>query len=259
MPLRIGFDMDGVFADMASAYQEIESRLFGPAEVEDEVPETPESPGDAQGRSGQLARDGAHREARESPDGKQKETAKARSAPTAADLKFLREKRQIVWHAIEATENFWTTLNALESGAVRRLADLARRHRWEVFFLTQRPDTLGDTAQRQTQRWLADQGFDLPSVIVVRGARGKVAAALELDYLVDDTQKNCVDVRADSTTTKIILVMPRDDLQSEKNARWLGIAVARSVSEALDLLEKAQAVRSNPTLWQKLAKTVGWQ
>ena len=30
MALRIGFDMDGVLADFAGAYQEVEVRLFGP-------------------------------------------------------------------------------------------------------------------------------------------------------------------------------------------------------------------------------------
>ena len=29
MPLRIGFDMDGVLADFSSAFHEIEIRLFG--------------------------------------------------------------------------------------------------------------------------------------------------------------------------------------------------------------------------------------
>lgn len=41
------------------------------------------------------------------------------------------------------------------------------RHPWEVFFITQRPATEGETVQRQTQKWLVQQGFDLPSVIVI--------------------------------------------------------------------------------------------
>ena len=31
MPLRIGFDMDGVLADFSSAFREYEARLSGPA------------------------------------------------------------------------------------------------------------------------------------------------------------------------------------------------------------------------------------
>jgi hypothetical protein len=256
MPLRIGFDIDGVFADMVSAYREVDARLFGSAEVEDDVPEPPELPKPTSGAEGSP--EGLRDEKGEGEKHKKKETAKEHPTTAAPPLADQQHRREAVWHAIEATENFWTTLKPLDPNAVRRLADLARRHHWEIFFLTQRPDTAGETAQRQTQRWLTAQGFDLPSVIVVRGTRGKVAAALELDYLVDDTPKNCVDVKAESKATRAILIMPNKDLPSERNARWLGIAVARSVSEALDLLEQAQGVRSSPTLWQKLAKTVGW-
>ncbi len=245
--LRIGFDMDGVLADMVSAYKEVDARLFGPAEVEIDVQESAEGP----------AKAGPHDRPRKS--GEADEKKKEDAAAAAATLSDQQHRREKVWHAIEATDNFWTTLKPVDQGAVRRLADLARRHRWEIFFLTQRPETAGETAQRQTQRWLAAQGFDLPSVIIVRGARGKVAAALELDYLVDDTPKNCVDVKAESRATRTILVLPRKDLPAEKNARWLGIAVARSVGEALDVLEQAQVARDSPTLWEKLAKTVGWQ
>jgi hypothetical protein len=244
MPLRVGFDLDGVLADLASAYKEIEARLFGPNEVEDEVPETPgENDEESTGR-----RD----------DDKSKDIDKDAAARRAADLKALQHKREIVWRAIQTTDNFWTTLTSLEPDAVRRLHELTARHGWEAFFITQRPETTGDTVQRQTQRWLARQGFDLPSVIVVRGARGKVAAALELDYLVDDTPKNCVDVISDSTT-RPILILRNINRSAEQNARRLGIGVVRSVAEALDVLERAQAVRNNPTLFGRLAKAVGWK
>ena len=58
---------------------------------------------------------------------------------------------------------------------------LAAANRWEILFLTQRPTTAGDTAQVQSQRWLRAQGFDMPSVFVMNGSRGKLAAALHLD------------------------------------------------------------------------------
>ncbi len=240
MPLRIGFDIDGVLADMASAYREIEARLFGPDEVEDEALEA-------------LARNGEG-----GPPEPGSHTANGPTTPTTAQLRTLQHRRDIIWHAIRSTDNFWTTLKPIEEQAVRRIAELATRHRWEVFFITQRPDTAGESVQRQTQRWLAAHGFDLPSVIVVRGSRGKAAAALELDYLVDDTAKNCVDVKAESNATRSILIMRKSDLPAEKNAKRLGIGVARSVGEALDILDQAEAVKSNPTLFERLARAVGW-
>ena len=38
IPLRIAFDMDGTLADLASAYAEIEDRLFGRRSAEHERP-----------------------------------------------------------------------------------------------------------------------------------------------------------------------------------------------------------------------------
>ena len=67
-----------------------------------------------------------------------------------------------------------------------------------VIFLTSRPETRGDTAQAQSHRWLANKGFLQPSVFVVHGSRGKIAASLALDVIVDDRPENCLDVAVDS-------------------------------------------------------------
>ena len=239
MTLRIGFDLDGVLADLAAAYRAVDLRLFGDAGVEDEAPES-------------FGDDG------ETPlgSGDEKQDDMARGA-----VKHLREQRQrhlAVWHAIEATHDFWTTLRPLEEGLVARLAEAATRHRWEVLFITQRPDTVGETAQRQTQRWLVAYGFDLPAVVIARGGRGALADALALDYLVDDTAKNCVDVVADSDT-RVILVNRTGDPTVAASARRLGVAVVSSASGALDILEQATAARTNPTLFNRLARLVGWR
>ena len=132
------------------------------------------------------------------------------------------------------------------------------RHRWEVFFITQRPFTEGETVQRQTQRWLVEQGFDWPTVIVLNGARGRAAAALGLDYHVDDRPQNCVDVIADSKA-KTILVVPQNQQTAIASARKLGIGVAHSIGEALNILEQATIAQTNPSLLQRVAKMVGWK
>ena len=81
---------------------------------------------------------------------------------------------------------------------------------------------------------------------------------MRLDYLVDDTPQNCVDVLSDSSTRAILLV-DADDPLAESSARRLGIGVAHSVHEVLDLLVQATAARANPTLFEKLRKLVGWK
>ncbi len=111
--------------------------------------------------------------------------------------------------------------------------------------------------QRQTQRWLVEQGFDLPSVLVLAGSRGAAAGALRLDYHVDDSAQNCLDVIADSSA-RPILIVPDNDALSVLGARKLGIATARSIGECLDILEEVAKVHTQPTLLQRLAALVGW-
>jgi len=225
MPLRIGFDLDGVLADFASAFRAVEVRLFGTevAPAPDDEDEQPSA--DATGGSS-PARD--------------------------------RSRRDAIWRQIVATENFWTTLQPIDPAAVRRLHDLMLSHGWEVVFITQRPATRGDTVQRQTQRWLVSQGFDLPSVLVIAGSRGAAAGALRLDYLVDDSATNCLDVLSDSRAQPI-LVVGAPDSPTARRARSLDIAVTGSVREALDRLAQISSVSEKPGFLQRLAKAVGWQ
>ncbi|MCM3881541.1 MAG: hypothetical protein ND807_15640 [Vicinamibacterales bacterium] len=221
--MRIAFDMDGTLADLSSAYAEIEERLFGAADEEAKHPAP---------------------EAREAEQHSRRRTS-ARS-------------RDQVWRAIESTPDFWTTLKPLEDGAVKRLYELTSEHLWEVFFITQRPSTAGGTVQRQTHTWLVEHGFATPSVIPLSGGRGKAASALFLDYLVDDTPQNCVDALSESSARTILLV-DRDDHTAQASALRIGIGVAHSVHEALDLLVEANAARGNPSLFEKLRRLVGWK
>jgi FMN phosphatase YigB (HAD superfamily) len=239
MPLRIGFDMDGVLADFNGAFRAHEARLFGAS-----------APDAGRPRVAERRRDSA--DAETDPEREEERQAQARQHAEA------RRREDAVWKAIEATPDFWTTLEPLDRRAVARIHELMLRHRWEVFFITQRPFTEGETVQRQTQRWLVAQGFDLPTVIVLRGSRGHAAAALGLDYHVDDRPQNCIDVAADSTA-KTILIVPRTRQTAIASARKLGIGVAHTIGEALDILDQATLAQTNPTLLQRIAKMVGWK
>ncbi|MSO55787.1 MAG: hypothetical protein EXQ55_02535 [Acidobacteria bacterium] len=244
VPLRMAFDMDGTLADLSSAYAELEERLFGVADTEHERP-APEV------REAEQHEDSTVTPPAET-EGERRTRARRSLAHAATD------HRDRVWRAIEATPNFWTTLKPLEHGAVPRLYELTGEHNWEVFFVTQRPATAGGTVQWQTHKWLVENGFKTPSVIPLSAARGKLASALRLDYLVDDTPQNCVDVLSDSSTRAILLVDGHDPL-AETSARRLGIGVAHSVHDVLDVLVQATAARANPTLFEKLRKLVGWK
>jgi hypothetical protein len=231
MSIRIGFDVDGVVADFARAYREVEQHLF------EDRPGRPDEP---------------EREAREQ---EQRASGSTRDVQEQGDL---RRRRDLIWKEIQATPDFWTTLRPVEENGVRRIHDLMLGHGWEVFFITQRPATAGATIQRQTQRWLVEQGFDLPSVLVISGSRGATAAALGLSYHVDDNPQNCLDVR-NGSSARPLLIAADDDPATIESARKLGIGVASSLSACLEILDKASAAQSQPGLLERLAALVGWR
>ena len=200
MALRLGVDLDGVLADMDSALAEQAERLFGGAIAEKRHPEA-------------------------APDG----------AAAVRTLNLTPPMQRRLWKQVESIENFWETLVELEPQAIERLAALAAERRWEVMFLTRRPDTVGVTAQVQTQRWLQSKGFPLPSVCVVQGSRGRIAAALGLDAVIDDRAENCVDVVVDSQA-QAILIWREDESRLPAAAQRLGITVVPSMHDCLDVL-----------------------
>ena len=168
-----------------------------------------------------------------------------------------RRRRDAIWKAIRETPDFWTTLKPHDPGAVQRIYDLMIRHGLEVVFITQRPSTVGQTVQRQTQFWLRQQGFDLPSVLVIGGSRGAAAAAVRLDYHVDDSPQNCLDIVSDSRA-RPILIVPEPDPVTEATAKHLQIGMARSIAQALDILEHALNGRGPQAgLLDKLSRIVG--
>lgn len=213
MTLRIGFDVDGVLADFATAFRDVEARLFGAsAPVAAEAPEVEAQHDDDEARRPATA-----------------------AAPVSRES---RRRCDAIWKEIGDTPDFWLTLGPLEPGVVRRIHDLMLRHHWEVSFLTQRPATAGQTVQRQTQQWLHGQGFDVPSVVAITDSRGAAARALRLDFLVLDSPQHCLEVVSRSRARPILIAPGPDDV-TEQSARGLQISVARSIGAALDMLEVA--------------------
>ena len=108
-----------------------------------------------------------------------------------------------------------------------------------------------------TQHWLVAQGFDLPSVLVIAGSRGAAAGALRLDYHVDDSPQNCLDVMGAAQAKAILITTGAD--QMAETARKLGIAILPSIGPGLDLLDQVSIARNNPPLLKRLAAMVGWK
>ena len=229
MSLRLGVDLDGTLADLSSAYHACEQRMFGSTSAD-----AVEPPAEAEA------------EPRDETDVADDRLKRARQ-------RSLRQEH--VWRTIKQTPDFWLGLQPIEDGIIARLYDTAVRGGWEVFFITQRPATAGLTVQMQSQRWLIEHGFPTPSVVTLSGSRGKAASALELDYLIDDTPKNCVDVISDSRC-RPLLVLRSPDPSAEESARRLSIGVVRTVSEALTRVAAKPAPAD--TLMTRLTRRLGW-
>jgi len=219
--LRIGFDLDGVLADMESELVRQAKLLFGDAIG---APDRADAPSDV--------RDDAE------PAGEPVERV-----PAVLKLRMTARQQRKLWKHVESIDDFWETLAEIEPGTIERLAALAVDRRWEIIFLTKRPPGAGRTPQRQTQRWLAAKGFDMPSVFVVQGSRGRIAAALDLDIVVDDRPENCLDVVVDSKA-RAILVWRAEENKLPPAALRQGIGVVRSTNECLGTL--AQIDRDGP-------------
>ena len=197
--LRVAFDLDGVLANLEKPYRAAKQALFG----------------------ADAPRDGS------AADANAEDESGASTSNGSRGRGLTHNQESDIWRRIARVSDFWTTLDPLEPGVVRGSQSLATRYHWDVFFVTQRPDSAGETTQRQTQRWLIQQGFELPTVIVMHGSRGRLADLLQLDVLVDDTRKHCVDVIAESKT-KPMLVVRSGNTGTTTRAEGLGIHVVGS-------------------------------
>lgn len=241
MSLRIAFDLDGVLADMEGELVRQAERLFG----ERMTRRLHEGASDGEAPAGTAAPltnpDGAQGAAEEPEP-----PIELDAVPPIVKLQMTARQQRRLWRHVETIENFWETLTEIEPGAVARLAAVATDRKWEVLFLTKRPASAGATAQMQTQRWLEAKGFTLPSVYVVQGSRGRIAAALGLDFVVDDRPENCLDIVVDSKA-RAVLVWRESEKQLPIAARRLGIGVVKSVEECLDILTRVHASPSEKT------------
>lgn len=226
--LRVACDLDGTVADMESALQREVQQLFGPAVDLRATGVAAESL--------EARREGADSEAAANA---QEPVASVRHPATDGQLREL-------WAHIRGIDNFWTTLDEIEPGALARFSALAALHRWDVVFITHRSRTRGDTVQRQSQRWLEAHNFDHPSVFVMKGpSRGRLADAMTLDAVIDDRPENCLDVATDSKA-RPFLVWRDDPAAVPAAASRFGISVVSSLAQALDELEMMMAVSAKP-------------
>jgi hypothetical protein len=229
MPLRVAFDLDGTLADMHVVLRREAEALFGQPQL-----------------AGAMDASGSETSRADEPE----------STKVMAELHLTRRQQMRLWEHVKTVENFWCGLPEMQAGVVARLAEIARRRRWEVLFLTTRPLVAGDTVQIQSQRWLEQHGFRYPSVYVVQRSRGKIANALDLDALVDDRPENCLDVAVDSDAMPV-LIWPGDPNGLPPGTPRLGVRVVNSIADALDLLIKLDDLKHETGIVRSIKRLFG--
>jgi hypothetical protein len=232
--MRIAFDMDGVLADLHTTFVQTAVKLF--PELDRALIAAPEV--------------GA------SPPGDEAVSEDVPAVDPTVGVAVSRRQSDAIWTHLGGIENFWMGLREIEGGAVARLASLADERRWDVLFITSRPTSAGFTVQRQTQRWLQQMGFPLPSAYVVHGSRGRVAQALDLDVVVDDRPDNCLDVVLESKAAAV-LIWRGPQAMVPASAKRLGIAVSPTVNGCLDALIQAEVSASEGSLLDRMRRLFG--
>lgn len=226
MGLRVAIDLDGTVADLSRAMHDIAKAKFRKLQ-------TTEPP----------VADGAA-------------AAEPTDRPTLSDLDLSPSDLDRLWAHVLKIKDFWTTLGEMEDGVVARIQQLADDRRWDVLFITTRPMAAGNTTQVQSQEWLAGKGFRHPSVYVVKGSRGRLAAALDLDAVVDDRPENCLDVATESAA-RAILVWPGSAEALGPGVKRHGVVVTGGIGQALEELvqmdrtRRGGVVRSLKRLFQR--------
>jgi deoxypyrimidine-specific 5' nucleotidase type C protein (NT5C) len=234
--MRIAFDLDGVLADLHGAFAAAAHELYPELDAEAiGSPEVGASPPDAETA-----------------------TAPKASVPIsrANNVPLTPRQTDAVWRALANRSDFWETLGEIEPGMIRRLAQLADERRWEMLFVTSRPKSAGRTVQRQSQRWLQEHGFPMPSVYVVHGSRGQIAKALQIDVVVDDRPENCLDVALESQAGSILVWRGQRE-SVPASARRMGIAVVTSVAQCLDSLVELERSNESGSLLDRLRRIFG--
>ena len=96
-----------------------------------------------------------------------------------------------VWKVIKADPSFWLSTNPYaDAYADLYRIKLLQNAGHEIYFITARP---GIEVKRQTEQWLEDKGFPKPTVLI-SSHKGLCARTLSLDAYIDDKKENVIDV-----------------------------------------------------------------
>jgi 5'(3')-deoxyribonucleotidase len=163
--MKIGIDMDDVCIDFQTSYVTLLNKLYG-------KPPLGTAPIDWQG----------------------------------SNLQLTPEETTQSWAEVAKVRNFWAGLDPLPSFDLQTVVLLQTANaRHDVFFVTNRFDTPGQSPTKQTKAWLVNHAaIGMPNVFIAKD-KGPMASVLELDVFIDDRPKNCTDVMAARPNARVYL------------------------------------------------------
>lgn len=107
-----------------------------------------------------------------------------------------------MWHQIRRGGLFWYQMPAITSAVETLSAYWSALEQRDVYFITHRS---GAWAKRQTELWLGKHLGVWPTVILT-GEKGLAARALGLDAYIDDKWENALDVHTTSPATRMYVL-----------------------------------------------------
>lgn len=116
------------------------------------------------------------------------------------DAGYTKEEESAAWKFVGESPDFWYNLPELPGLQDIMEADPFTNH--DVYFITARP---GVHVKRQTEDWLDSMGILFPTVLVSDN-KGPLAVGLKLDVLIDDRDKNIIEVSQASPTTQCYIL-----------------------------------------------------
>ena len=178
-------------------------------------------------------------------------------APDDVETELAKPDVERLWRSVASATNWWLDVPPYEPDQIERLYALVRRARWDVFFMTSRPASAGDSVQLQTQVWLERHGFYLPSVLTApTGARGELTRSLRLDLALDDRMVNCLEIISASNAKALMILRSPTAPRIREAAEARGIGVVPSLAQAIDAVERLDQLLS--TRRGRLVRLTDW-
>jgi hypothetical protein len=151
-----------------------------------------------------------------------------------------KEDEELFWSVAAKTKNYWYDQQEVESGIVRKFAEL-NTDRSTLYWCTNKMDTIGGTAEMQTNLWMQKYGCSSPNVVVSK-EKGYFCKSINANFFIDDKASNILDVLTNSPDTHCCFLCKP---YQEKHLDEVATAGAMIISHPDEFLEMVKYAIKN--------------